>query len=76
MGYAPMSKVLSIYTPMEELALALAQPQPQPVIHCGHPQLHLHQRHRRHHHVRHERLEVLDVLLVTPREVSPKSTTE
>ena len=39
MGYAPMSKVLSIYTLMEELALALAldlalaQPQAQLVIH-------------------------------------------
>ena len=31
MGYAPVSKVLYTYTPMEELALA--QQQPQPVIH-------------------------------------------
>ena len=72
MGYAPVLKVLSTYTLMEELALA------QPVIHHGQPYLRLHQRHRRCHHVRHERLEVLDVLLVTqnqvaPREVSPKT---
>ena len=72
MGYAPVLKVLSTYTPMEELALA------QPVIHRGQPYLRLHRRHRRCHHVRHERLEVLDVLLVTqnqvaPREVSPKT---
>ena len=33
MGYAPVSKVLSTYTPMEELALALAQPQAELVIH-------------------------------------------
>ena len=75
-GYTPLSKVLSTYTPMEELALA--QLQPQPVIHRGHPQLCLH---RRRHHVRHERLEVLDVLLVTqnrvaPREVFPKTRVE
>ena len=76
MGYAPVSKVLFTYTPMEELALA--QSQPQPVIHRGHPQLCLHRRHRRRHYVRHERLEVLDALLVTqnlvtPHEVSPKT---
>ena len=63
MGYAPVSKVLSTYTPMEELALALAQPQAQLVIHCGQPQLGLHRRHRHRHHVRHERL----VVLVTPQ---------
>ena len=64
MGYAPMSKVLSTYTLMKELALAQqqAQQQAQPVIHRGQPQLPLH---RRHHHVRHERLEVLDMLLVS-----------
>ena len=46
MGYAPISKVLSTYTPMEELALALAlalaQPQAQLVIHHLEPQLGLH----------------------------------
>ena len=76
MGYAPMSKVLSTYTLMKELALA--QQQAQSVIHRGQPQLRLHRRHRRHHHVRHERLEVLDMLLVSqnrvaPCEVSPKT---
>ena len=55
MSYAPVSKVLSTYTQMEELALA------QLVIHRGQPQLCLH---RRRHHVRHERLEMLDMLLV------------
>ena len=49
MGYAPVSKVLSTYTPMEELALALAQlqaklvqPQAELVIHRREPQLGLH----------------------------------
>ena len=83
MGYAPVSKVLFTYTPMEELALALAQAQPQAqlVIHRGQPQLGLHRRHRHRHHVRHERLVVLDMLLVTqnqvaPREVFPKTIAE
>ena len=81
MGYAPVSKVLSTYTPMEELALALAQRQAQPVIHHRGPQLGLHRRHRHHHHVRHEGIVVLAMLLiaqnrVTPREVSPKTITE
>ena len=85
MGYAPVSKVLSTYTPTEELALALAltlaQPQAQLVIHHREPQLGLHRRHRHHHHVRHERLVVLDMLLITQnrvasREVSPKTIAE
>ena len=63
MGYAPVSKVLSTYTLMEELALA--RPQAQLVIHRGQPQLRLHRRHRRRHHVRYELLEVLDMLLVS-----------
>ena len=78
MGYAPVSKVLSTYTLMEELALALAQPQAQLVIHRRQPQLGLHRRHRHCHHVKHEQLVVLDMLLiaqnqVTPHEVSPKT---
>ena len=78
MSYAPVSKVLSTYTPMEELTLALAQRQAQLVIHCRGPQLGMHRRHRHHHHVRHEGLVVLDMLpiaqnRVTPREVSPKT---
>ena len=64
MGYAPVSKVLSTYTPMEELALALAQRQAQLVIHHRGPQLGLHRRHRHRHHVRHEGLVVLDILLI------------
>ena len=76
MGYTPVLKVLSTYTPMEELALALALA--QLVIHCRGPQLGLH-RHR--HHVRHKGLVVLDMLLiaqnwVAPREVSPKTIVE
>ena len=78
MGYAPVSKVLSTYTPMEELALAMAQRQAQLVIHRRGPQLGLH---RHHHHVRHEGLVVLDMLLITQnwaasREVSPKTIAE
>ena len=46
MGYAPMSKVLTTYTRMEELALPLALPLAQPqvelVIHRGQPQVGLH----------------------------------
>ena len=37
MGYAPVSKVLSTYTRMEELALPLAQLQVELVIHCSDP---------------------------------------
>ena len=79
MGYAHVSKVLSNYTPMEELALA--QPQAQLVIHRREPQLGLHRQHRRRHHVRHEGLVVLDMLSiaqnwVAPREVSPKTIAE
>ena len=81
MGYAPVSKVLSTYTPAEELALALAQRHAQLVIHRREPQLRLHRRHRHCHHVRHEGLVVLDMLLiaqnrVSPREVSPKTIAE
>ena len=77
MGYALVSKVLSTYTPMEELALDMAQL----VIHHRGPQLGLHRLHRHCHHVRHEGLVVLDMLLialnrVTPREVSPKTMAE
>ena len=75
MGYAPVSKVLSTYTPMEELALA------ESVSHRGQPQPRLHRRHWRSYHVRHERLEVLDMLLVTQNRVashvvSPKTIAE
>ena len=79
MSYAVVSKVLSTYTTMEELALDLAQPQAQLVILRRQPQLGLHRRHqhRHRHHVRHEQLVVLDMLLVAknrvaPHEVSPK----
>ena len=74
MGYALVSKVLSTYTPMEELALALAlaQPQAQLVIYRGQPLLGLHRRHqyRHRHHVKHERLVVLDMPLVTQNRVA------
>ena len=39
MGYAPMSKVLSTYIRVEELALPLAQPEDVLVIHRGQPQV-------------------------------------
>ena len=79
MGYAPMSKVLFTYTPMEQLALALALA--KVVIHCREPPLGLHRRHRHSHHVRREGLVVLDMLLITqnwvaPHEVSPKTIVE
>ena len=80
MGYAPVSKVLSTYTRMEELALPLAQPQVELVIHHGHPHVGLHpQQHR--HRVRHERVVVLDLRVVAQnrvdrREVFPKTIAE
>ena len=81
MSYAPVSKVLSTYTPIKELAMTLAQRQAQLVIHRQGPQLGLHRRHLHRHHVRHEGLVVPDMLLiaqnwVAPREVSPKTIAE
>ena len=87
MGYAPVSKVLSTYTPTKELALALyltlarAQSHAQLAIHHPDPQLRHHRRHRHRHHVRHEGMVVLDMSLiaqnrVSPREVSPKTIVE
>ena len=64
MGYAPVSKVLSTYTPMEELAQAQTQSKAQLVIHRRGSQLGLHLRHRHCNHVRHEGLVVLDMLLI------------
>ena len=85
MGYAPVSKVLSTYIRMEELALPLALPLAQPqvelVIHRGQPQVGLHPRHRHRHRVRHERVVVLDLCVVAQyrvdrREVSLKTIIE
>ena len=78
MSYAPVSKVLSTYTRMEELALPLAQPKVKLVIHRGQPQVGLHPRHRHQHRVRHERVVVLDLRVVSQNrvdrhEVSPKT---
>ena len=39
MGYTLVSKVLSTYTRVEELALSLAQPEVELVIHRGQPQV-------------------------------------
>ena len=81
MGYAPVLKVLSTYTRVEELALPLSQPEVELVIHRGQPQVGLHPRHRYRHHVSHERVVVLDLRVVTQnrvarREVSPKTIAE
>ena len=81
MGYAPVSKVLSTYTRLEELALPLAQPEVELVIHRGQPQVGHHPRHRHRHRVRHERVVVLDLRVVAQnrvarREVSPKTIAE
>ena len=78
MGYAPVSKVLSTYTRVEELALSLAQPDVELVIHRAQPQVVHHPRHRHWHHVRHERVVVIDLRVVAQnwvarREVSPKT---
>ena len=66
MGYAPMSKVLSTYTRLEELALPLAQPEVELVIHRGQPHVghHPRHRHRLQHRVRHEWVVVLDLRVV------------
>ena len=81
MGYAPVSKVLSTYTRVEELALPLAQPEVELVIHHRQPQVGHHPRHRHRHRVRHERVVVLDLRVVAQnrvarREVSPKTIAE
>ena len=70
MGYAPLSKVLSTYTRVEELALPLAPPEVDLVIHHGQPQVGHHPRHRHRHRVRHEWVVVLD-LSVVPKIRSP-----
>ena len=70
MGYAPMIKVLSNETLMDQSTHAQpAQPKPQAllVIHFVYPQLRLHKLHR-HHRVSGERLEVL---LVAQNQVDP-----
>ena len=81
MGYVPVSKVLSTYTRMEELAPPLAQPQVELVIHRGQPQVGLHPGHRHRHRVRLERVVVLDLCVVVQnrvdrREVFPKTIAE
>ena len=81
MGYAPVSKVLSTYTRVEELAQPLAQSEVELVIHRGQPQAGLYPRHRHRHRVSHERVVVLNLHVVTQnwdssREVSPKTIAE
>ena len=81
MGYAPVSKVLTTYTRVEELALPLAQPEVELVIHPEQPQVGLHPRHRHRHRVRHERVVVLDLRVVAQNQVarhdvSPKTIAE
>ena len=70
MGYAPLSKVLSIYTRVEELALPLAQPEDVLVIHRGQPQVGHHHQHRHRHHARHELVVVLDQRVVAQNRVA------
>ena len=81
MGYALVSKVLSTYTRVEELALPLAQPEDVLVIHHGQPQVGHHHQHRHWNHARHERVVVLDLHVVaqsrvTRRAVSPMTIAE
>ena len=81
MGYASVSKVISTYTRVEELALPLAQPEVELVIHRRQPQVGHHPRHWHRHRVRHERVLVIDLRVVaqnrvTRREVSPKTIAE
>ena len=73
MGYAPMSKVLSTYTRVEELALPLAQPEDVLVIHHGKPQVGDHPQHRHRHHARHERVVVLDLCVVAQNRVARRA---
>ena len=77
MGYAPMIKVLSNKTLMDQSAhpqSAQPQPQAQLVIHAIYRQLRLHQLHR-HYLVSGKGLEVLLLTQnqVAPRVVSPKT---
>ena len=83
MGYAPVSKVFSTYTRMEDLALPLAQPQVELVIQRGQPQVGLHPQHWHwhRHRVRHEQVVVLDLCVVAQNrvdrhEVFPKTIAE
>ena len=73
MGYAPVSKVLSTYTRVEELALPLAQPEDVLVIHRGQHQVGHHHQHRHPHHVRHERVVVLDQRVVAQNRVARRA---
>ena len=73
MGYAPVSKVLSTYTRVEELALPLAQPEDVLVIHRGQPQVGHHHQHRHRHHARHERVVVLDQRVVAQNRVARRA---
>ena len=73
MGYAPVSKVLSTYTRVEEIALPLAQPEDVLVIHCGKPQVGHHHQHRHWHHARHERVVVLDQRVVAQNRVARRA---
>ena len=81
MGYAPVSKVLSTYTRVEERPLPLAQPEDVLVIHRGQPQVGHHHQHRHRHHARHERVGVLHQRVlaqnrVALRVVSPMTIAE
>ena len=81
MGYAPVSKVLSTYTRVEELPLPLAQPEDVLVIHRGQHQVGHHHQHRHRHHARHERVGVLHQRVlaqnrVARRVVSPMTIAE
>ena len=73
MGYAPVSKVLSTYTRVEELALPLGQPEDVLVIHHGQPQVGDHPQHRHQHHARHERVVVLDLRVVAQNRVARRA---
>ena len=73
MGYAPMSKVLSTYTRVEELALPLAQPEDVLVIHHRQPQVRHHHQNRHRHHARHERVVVLDQRVVAQNRVARRA---
>ena len=81
MGYAPVSKVLSTYTRVEERPLPLPQLEDVLVIHRGQPQVGHHHQHRHRHHARHERVGVLHQRVlaqnrVALRVVSPMTIAE
>ena len=70
MGYAPVSKVLSTYTRVEERPLPLPQLEDVLGIHRGQPQVGHHHQHRHRHRARHERVGVVHQRVIAQNRVA------